>query len=394
MRPNHRIVTCLRPSVSKIYTKQDHLEAIRAVARNYGISEELSSKGYDLLHTVQLINVKKSDVTCLGKCKNGGTCQRHIGKEYAVKGLLGVMRVVYDYAIQGTELEGCLEVKFAHLLCTQDHKTGIQARACVEGRIEAVEEFRAVHGFGEVQQYPVGGEDGVVQCTKVKLEGAPPAVDWKAAYEALATQYRQLEIQHKGVEQEVGCLQNAIKRLQKDKIELEKDNTKLQEKVTETKEDRAGLEVENCVLQMENQELKAKTESVRQTIGSLQLQLEGEKSDGGGYGTPRSTAGKTSGSRTPFDFTFHSGQKENIQTPPATPGRGLAPSSMPWTSEKESKQSIKIFAARTADKVPQSCSSPANSGGLSSSSSVWSQESRATNDVPYGFRVRPKSEQQ
>jgi hypothetical protein len=57
-----------------------------------------------------------------------------------------------------------------------------------------------------------------------------------------------------------------------------------------TKEEKAALEIDNCVLQMENDELKAKTESVRETLGSLRLQLDGEVSDGEGYGTPRTPA--------------------------------------------------------------------------------------------------------
>ena len=88
-----------------MYTQQEQAEAIRAIARNYGISEELSPRGYNLLQVLELVNVKKSDITCLGRCTNGGICQRHIAKDDAIKGLLGVMRVVFDSLIQGQHLE-------------------------------------------------------------------------------------------------------------------------------------------------------------------------------------------------------------------------------------------------------------------------------------------------
>jgi hypothetical protein len=123
-----------------MYTKERHEEAVRAIADILGIPEEVNAKLYDLLYALELINVQRTDVTCLAKCANGGTCQRHIAKVGAVKGLLGVLRVVFDSTIYGDALEAELRARFKLLLCTNTHghNSESQLRECVGSRMHAV----------------------------------------------------------------------------------------------------------------------------------------------------------------------------------------------------------------------------------------------------------------
>jgi hypothetical protein len=217
----------LQPHRSNMYTKRDQIGVAQAVAHNLDISQVLNAKAYHLSNALNLVNVRKSGITCLGKCTNGGTCQRHIAKEYAIKGLLGVMRAVFDSSIQGEDLEACLEMKFMHLLCTQDHKDGAQAAACSEDRIEAVEEFRIAHGIESLQQHNHYRCHPSVQDLEPDAGDPPSPVDWKAAYEARSAKYSILETEKEYSEQEVVCLQYEIKALHKEMAGMDKDKKRV-----------------------------------------------------------------------------------------------------------------------------------------------------------------------
>ena len=142
-------------------TKKDQIGAIQAVANNLGISQVFNAKAYHLFHALNLINIYKKDITCLGICKDGGTCQRHIAKQDAITGLFGLTQVVFDPEIHGEELKERLEAVFLHLLCTQQHKAQFEAKACVTRHIDVVEEVRKTYRVDTTQ--PRSTLDSVVR---------------------------------------------------------------------------------------------------------------------------------------------------------------------------------------------------------------------------------------
>lgn len=306
-----------------------------------------------------------------------------------------MMRVVFDPRIVGEQLEVSLQMRFALLLCPQDHQTGDQAQACLERKIGAVEAFRRLRGIGTFRSGNDDGFAGSSQAAGVSSRDASSAFDWKAAYEALAIKFRRLEVEKEQLDEEVAGLQTEIKTLQKDEIDADEMNKTLKEEVTATKEERAALEVENRVLAMENEGLKAKTRSVRESLLSLQHQLEGEESDGEGYGTPRTTASKsakeTSQMKTkePFQFSFQGNHKAAVHTPPATPdgySAALISSVTPPRHLEGGREEHKSDAVRRPLSGGGACSPTRRGYGDTSSSG-----SSDTKKVPFGFRVRVKA---
>lgn len=173
-----------------MYTEEAQAEAIRAVARSNDILEELNTNSYDLLQALQLINIHKSDVTCLGICKNGVLCQRHIADGDAVKGLLGIIRVVYNPGVVGEERKKQLQMELSRLLCPHKHQGKEEAAACVERKMGAVEEFRSLHGI------VVSSTDGYREPVRkpVALQYASVSMDWEVAYMTLAAKVQALEV--------------------------------------------------------------------------------------------------------------------------------------------------------------------------------------------------------
>ncbi len=145
----------------------DQIVAMQAVADNLGISQVFDAKAYHLFYSLNIINIGKSDTTCLGLCSGKRACLRHVAREDAIKGLLGLIRVVFDPEIQEEDLRERLEDVCWHLLCKQ-HQNAHQyeAKEWVERNISVVEEVRRSYGVHSTKLDLVDGFDcvGCVDC--------------------------------------------------------------------------------------------------------------------------------------------------------------------------------------------------------------------------------------
>ena len=405
-------------------TKQRHEEAVRGIVDKLGIPEELNAKLYEFLHELDLINVKETHVTCLAMCTNGGCCQRPIAKADAVKGLLGVMRIVFDPSVQGEMLEVELRSRFKLLLCinTKGHNSEPQLTGCVKGRMDAVYKLRRVYDVGGVQLHSKGGSCVPAPVPRVKVEQAAAApVDWKAAYEALESDFRALEVGNEGLEEVVQSLQSENKRLRKCKAGIEDDNQLLREKMREVEEDGEVLSAENSALKVLNKKLIERTESMRDTMRSLREELEGEKSDGthpagsgvsgvesggdesSGYepDADRSASSASSSGKKPsthkaniknrpsIDSSIHSRENAKYRTPPATPNVASTPSVAAWRRNLDTYRRHEDFRTHASTPVRQPDSVSESRESSIPSSTTWPRKLDAEDEVLKRVRARP-----
>ena len=388
------------------------------MAHKLEIPEEINPKFYNLLRTLDLVNVQKSEVTCLAKCTNGGTCQRTIAKAAAVKGLLGVARVVFDSSIQGEMLELELSARFKLLLCTntEGHNSESQLKGCAKGRMDAVYKLRRVHDVGGVQLHSNGGGCVPSPVPKVKVERVAAPVDWRAAYEALASDFRALEMGNQDLEEEVQLLQSENERLRKCKAGIEDDKKQLREKVREMDEDGECLSAENSALKVLSKKLNERMEGMRNTMRSMREELEGAKSDGGNVGGVESGEDESSGyepgiegssssasssgtnssthkantknSRS-IDSSLHSREKAKYRAPPATRSIASTPSVAAWRRTLDPYRRHEDFRAHASTPVHQSDSVSVSRSSSIASSTAWPPKLDAENEVLRGVRARP-----